>query len=116
MRLPGIFFVGCLFALSACVPFGDAWINVEGTVVDSGGRPISGANVVVTTGQGEAAAVTDAEGRYRIHMGVCPCDFPFALAADAPGFKLHLLSLPGGRAIHLSKYDVTLQREAELQR
>jgi hypothetical protein len=105
--------LGVLFSLSACIPFGDAWVDIEGTVVDAGGRPIAGANVVISAGQGNAAAVTDEQGHYRLKLGVCPCDFPFAVAAVAPGYKLRLVSLPGKGAMHLSKYDIALQRDAD---
>ncbi len=49
-------------------------------------------------------------------MAVCPCDFPFAVAAVATGYKMHLLSFSGKEALRLSKYDIALQPDTDPQR
>jgi len=108
--------VASVLFLSACIPFGDAWVQFGGTVVDSDGRPIAGASVVISASDRKAAAVTDAHGHYEVFMAVCPCDFPFAVAAVATGYKMHLLSFSGKEALRLSKYDIALQPDTDPQR
>lgn len=101
-------------AITACIPFGDAWFMFEGTVRDERGSPIPAAKLqILVNGKpaGERSVeVTDVEGKYKFFESSCPCDFEFQLVVTKAGYETFVYRARGRAANQLDRLDIILKQ------
>ncbi len=97
--------------LSACIPFGDAWLSFGGLVRDTNGDPLDGVVLRIAV-NGEERAVTQSapDGAYKFFDRSCPCDFSFVLTAEKEGYRSYVFTARGRDANRLSEHNIILTR------
>lgn len=100
--------------IAGCIPYGDAWFQFGGRVVDAGDVPVEGAKLEILVdgalaGHG-SIEYSDASGAYRFFEHSCPCDFSFELRVSKLGYEQYSLTLSGRQANALKTHDVVLRR------
>lgn len=109
-----LFAAALLLSQTACIPFGDAWVNFSGHVRDSAGKPISGARLKILfngSPNGENSETeTNENGEYNLHENSCPCDFEFVIVAAKDGYKVYTKTMRGQQANELRNLEIVLER------
>jgi len=107
------FALALLLMQSACIPFGDAWIQFSGHVKDTQGKPISGARLKILFNGAphseRSETQSDANGEYKFFENSCPCDFEFVIVAAKDGYKLYTKTMRGKEANELKNLDIVLE-------
>lgn len=71
----------------------DAWVNLDGKVLDESGNPVRNAQIVIKQGKSKVAEVMSKEnGSFRINENICPmpgCSSTIKLTVIKEGFQTY---------------------------